>query len=134
MTDLLLPAQASINSQECNCKWVRRPMGDSVIQLGIPRDTVSIDCNIKSTRGHTSIHLTPWEGIAQYKRWNQETYKSHNKASHLMDRFHAAERRTRSIWQSRCLSLHRVACVGWICSSHRSGPPPRISCWTPHLS
>ena len=84
-------------------------MGGSVIWLDIPRDTVLIDCNVKSTRGHTSIHLTPWEGRAQYKRWNQETYKPHDKASHLMDRFHAAERRARSIWQSRCLSLHRVA-------------------------
>ena len=121
MTDLLLPAPASINSQECNCKRVRRPMGGSVIWLHIPRDTMSIDCNIKSTRGHTSIHLTPWEGRAQYKRWNQETYKPHDKASHLMDRFHAAERRARSIWQSRCLSLQHMAHVGWIHPSHRSG-------------
>ena len=97
-------------------------MGNSVIQLDIPRDTVSIDCNIKSTRGHTSIHLTPWESRAQYKRWNQETYKPHDKASHLMDIFHSAERRARSIWQSRCLSLHCMACVGWICPSCRSGP------------
>ena len=122
MTDLLLPTPASINSQECDCKWVRGAMGGSVIWLDIPRDTVSIDCNIKSTRGHTSIHLTPWESRAQYKRWNQETYKPHDKASHLMDRFHAAERRARSIWQSRCLSLHHMACVGWICLSCRSGP------------
>ena len=27
MTDLLLPTPASINSQECDCKWVKRPMG-----------------------------------------------------------------------------------------------------------
>ena len=39
-----------------------------------------------------------------------------------MDRFHAAERRARSIQQSRHLSLHRVAFVGWIHPSHRSGP------------
>ena len=122
MTDLLLPTPASINSQECDCKWVRRPMGGSVIWLDIPRDTMSIDCNIKSTRGHTSIHLTPWESKAQYKRWNQETYKPHDKASHLMNRFHAAERRARSIQQSRCLSLHHVAHIGWICPSHRNGP------------
>ena len=121
MTDLLLPTPASINSQECYCKWVRRPMGGSVIQLDIPRDTVSIDCNIKSTRGHTSIHLTPWESRAQYKRWNQETYKPHDKASHLIDRFHATERRARSIRQSRRLSLHHMACAGWIRPSHRSG-------------
>ena len=122
MTDLLLPTPASITSQECYCKCVRRPMGGSVIWLDIPRDTVSIDCNIKSTRGHTSIHLTPWESRAQYKRWNQETYKPHDKASHLIDRFHAAERRARSIWQSRHLSLHHVAHAGWICSFRRSGP------------
>ena len=114
MTDLLLPTPASINSQECDCKWVRRPMGGSVIWLDIPRDTVLIDCNIKSTRGHTSIHLTPWDSKAQYKRWNQETYKPHDKASHLMNRFHAAERRAGSIRQNRHLSVHRVACIGWI--------------------
>ena len=122
MTDLILPAPASINSQECDCKWVRRPMGGSVIWLDIPRDTVSVDCNIKSTRGHTSICLTPWESKAQYKRWNQETYKPHDKASHLMDRFHAAERGARSIRQSRCLSLHRMAHISWIHPSHRNGP------------
>ena len=122
MTDLLLPTPASINSQECNCKWVRRPMGGSVMQLDIPRDTVSIVCNIKSTRGHTSINMTPWESRAQYKKWNRETYKPHDQASHLMDRFHAAERRARSIRQSRHLSLHRVAHIGWIHPSHRSGP------------
>ena len=97
-------------------------MGGSVIQLNIPRDTVSVDCNIKSTRGHTSIQLTPWESKAQYKRWNQETYKPHAKASNLMNRFHAAERRARSIQQSRCLSLHHMAHIGWIHPSHRNGP------------
>ena len=122
MTDLLLPTPASINSQECDCKWVRRPMGGSVIQLDTPRDTVLVNCNIKSTRGHTSIHLTPWESKAQYKRWNQETYKPHAKASHLINRFHAAERRARSIQQSRHLSLHCVACMSWIRPSHRNGP------------
>ena len=122
MTDLLLPATASINSQECDCKWVRRPMGGSLIWLDIPRDTVSVDCNIKSTRGHTSIQLTPWESKAQYNRWNQETYKPHAKASHLINRFHAAERRARSIWQSRCLSLHRVAHISWVHPSCRNGP------------
>ena len=122
MTDLLLPTPASINSQECDCKWVWRPMGGSVIWLDIPRDTVSVDCNIKSIRGHTSIQLTPWESKAQYKRWNQETYKPHAKASHLINRFHAAERRARSIQHSRCLSLHHVAHIGWICPSCRNGP------------
>ena len=97
-------------------------MGGSVIWLDIPRDTVSIACNIKSTRGHTSIQMTPWESRAQYKKWNQETYKPHDKASHLIDRFYAAERRVRSIRQSRHLSLYRVAHVGWTCPSQKSGP------------
>ena len=97
-------------------------MGGSVIWLDIPRDTVLVDCNIKSTRGHTSIQLTPWESKAQYKRWNQETYKPHAKASHMMNRFHAAERRARSIRQSRHLSLHHVARIGWIHPSCRNGP------------
>ena len=48
--------------------------------------------------------------------------QAHDKVSHLMDRFHAAERRARSIQQSRHLSLHCVACVGCIHPSHRSGP------------
>ena len=59
MTDALLPAPASICSQEVDCKWVRRNIGGSVIRLDIARDTVSVDLNIKSARGHTSIHLTP---------------------------------------------------------------------------
>ena len=122
MTDLLLLAPTSINSQECDCKWVRRPMGDSVIQLDIPRDAVSVVCNIKSTRGHTSVNMTPWESKAQYKRWNRRTYKPHNQASDLIDRFHTAERKARSIQQSRQLSLHRVARIGWVCPSHRDGP------------
>ena len=134
MTDLLLPTPASINSQECDCKWVRRPMGGSVIQLDIPRDTVSIVCNIKSTRGHTSINMTPWESRAQYKRWNRETYKPHDQASHLMERFHAAERRARSVWQSRHLSLHRVG-QNWLDTPlPPKWAPPRTSCWTPHPS
>ena len=122
MTDLLLPTPASINSLECDCKWVRRPMGGSVIRLDIPRDAVSVVCNIKSTRGHTSVNMMPWESKAQYKRWNNETYKPHNQASHLIDRFHAAERKARSIQQSQRLSLHRVAHIGWVCPSHRNGP------------
>ena len=101
MTDLLLLAPASINSLECDCKWVRRPMGGLVIRLDIPRDAVSVVCNIKSTMGHTSVNMTPWESKAQYKRWNSETYKPHNQASHLIDRFHAAERKARSIRKSR---------------------------------
>ena len=31
-------------------------MGGSVLRLDIPHDAVSFDCNIKSARGHTSIH------------------------------------------------------------------------------
>ena len=122
MTDLLLPTPASINSQECDCKWVRRPMGGSVIWLDIPRDAVSVVCNIKSTRGHTSVNMMLWESKAQYKRWNRETYKPHNQASHLIDRFHTAERKARSIRESRQLSLHRVARIGWVHPSHRDGP------------
>ena len=39
-----------------------------------------------------------------------------------MNRFHVAERRARSIWQSRRLSLHHVARIGWIHPSRRNGP------------
>ena len=122
MTDLLLPAPSSINSLECDCKWVRRPMGGLVIQLDIPRDAVSVVCNVKSTRRHTSVNMTPWESKAQYRRWNKDTYKPHGQASHLIDQFHAAERKARSICQSRCLSLHRVARIGWVHPSRRNGP------------
>ena len=59
MTDALLPAPASICSQEMDYKWVRRNIGGSVIRLDIARDTVSVDLNIKFARGHTSIHMTP---------------------------------------------------------------------------
>ena len=76
-------------------------MGGLVIRLDIPRDAVSVVCNIKSTRGHTSVNMTPWESKAQYKRWNRETYNPHNQASHLIDQFHTAERKARSIPQSR---------------------------------
>ena len=74
MTDALLPALASICSQEVDCKWVRRSIGGSVLRLDIAHDTVSVDMNIKSSRGHTSIHLTPWDSQAKYRRWNN-TYK-----------------------------------------------------------
>ena len=97
-------------------------MGGSVIQLDIPRDAVSVVCNIKSTRGHTSVNMTPWKSKAQYRRWNKETYKPHSQASHLIDRFHAAERKARSIHQSQCLSLHRMARIGWVHPSRRNGP------------
>ena len=120
MADLLLPAPASVTSPECDCKWVRRPMGGSVIWLDIPRDAVSVACHIKSTRGHTQIQMTPWDSQAQYRRWNDDTYKPSAQASHLMDKFHAAERRVRTIRQNRRISLHRVARVG------RMPPAPRI--------
>ena len=97
-------------------------MGGSVIRLDIPRDAVLVVCNIKSTRGHTSVNMMPWESKAQYQRWNKDTYKPHSQANHLIDRFHAAERKARSIHQSRCLSLHRVACIGWVRPSRRNGP------------
>ena len=97
-------------------------MGGLVIRLDIPRDAVSVVCNIKFTRGHTSVNMMPWESKAQYRRWNKETYKPHSQANHLIDRFHAAERKARSIRQSQCLSLHRVAHIGWVCPSHRNGP------------
>ena len=120
MTDLLLPAPASVTSPECDCKWVRRPMGGSVIWLDIPRDAVSVACHIKSMRGHTRIQMTPWDSQAQYRRWNEGTYKPSAQASHLMDKFHASERRVRTIRQNRRISLHRVAHVG------RMPPAPRI--------
>ena len=66
--------------------------------------------------------MTPWESKAQYRRWNKDTYKPHSQANHLIDRFHAAERKARSIRPSRRLSLHRVACIGWVCPSRRNGP------------
>ena len=92
-----------------------------MIQLDIPRDAVSVVCNIKSTRGHTSVNKMPWESKAQYKRWNNETYKPHNQASHLIDQFHAAERKARSIRQSWRLSLHRVARISWVRPFRRNG-------------
>ena len=63
-----------------------------------------------------------WESKSQYKRWNNETYKPHNQASHLIDQFQVAEKKARSIRQSRQLSLHRVAHIGWVCPSRRNGP------------
>ena len=92
-----------------------------MIQLDIPRDAVSVVCKIKSTRGHTSVNMMPWESKAQYRRWNKDTYKPHSQENHLIDWFHAAERKARSIRQSRHLSLHRVAHIGWVCPSHRNG-------------
>ena len=108
MSDILLPAPASISSQEVDCKWVRRPFGGSVIHLDIARDTVSIDINVKSTRGHTSIHLTPWDSTPQYKKWN-DTYRPHEKISQQIGAFRAAERKARSSIHSRHISLNWTA-------------------------
>ena len=120
MTDALLPAPASICSQEVDCKWVRRNIGGSVIRLDIARDTVSVDLNIKSARGHTSIHMTPWDSQSQYKRWSN-TYKPRDRTAKQIDAFRAAERRARAILTSHCISLHRT--VG----RHRArwGLPPQ---------
>ena len=120
MTDALLPAPASICSQEVDCKWVRRSIGGSVIRLDIARDTVSVDLNIKSARGHTSIHLTPWDSRSQYKRWGN-AYKPRDRTAKQIDAFRAAERRARAILTSRRISLHRTA------GRHRArwGLPPQ---------
>ena len=120
MTDALLPAPASICSQEVDCKWVRRSIGGSVIRLDIARDTVSVDLNIKSARGHTSIRLTPWDIKSQYKRWGN-AYKPRDRTAKQIDAFRAAERRARAILTSHRISLHRTA------GRHRArwGLPPQ---------
>ena len=120
MTDALLPAPASICSQEVDCKWVRRNIGGSVIRLDIACDTVSVDLNIKSARGHTSIHMTPWDSQSQYKRWSN-TYKPRDRTAKQIDAFRAAERRARAILTSRRISLYRTA------GRHRArwGLPPQ---------
>ena len=120
MTDALLPAPASICSQEVDCKWVRRNIGGSVIRLDIARDTVSVDLNIRSARGHTSIHLTPWDSQSQYKRWGN-AYKPRDRTAKQIDAFRAAERRARAILTSCRISLHRTA------GRHRAcwGLPPQ---------
>ena len=108
MTDALLPAPASICSQEVDCKWVRRSIGGSVLCIDMARDTVSVDMNIKSSRGHTSIHLTPWDSQAQYRRWNN-TYRPRDKTAKQIEAFRAAERKARAILSSRHISLNRTA-------------------------
>ena len=115
MADSLLPAPASITSQECDCKWVRRSIGGCVLRLDIPRDVVSFDCNIKSAREHTTIHMTPWESCSYYKRWNEGSYPPHDKTHQLIENFRAAERRARSILNSRRISLCCTARTGWKC-------------------
>ena len=91
-----------------------------MIRLDIARDTVSVDLNIKSARGHTSIHLTPWDSQSQYKRWGN-AYKPRDRTAKQIDAFRAAERRARAILTSRRISLHRTA------GRHRArwGLPPQ---------
>ena len=129
MADALLPTPASITSQECDCKWVRRPMRGSVLRLDIPWDAVSFDCNIMSARGHTSIHMTPWESRSLYKRWNEESYPLCDKTRQLIENFRAAERRTRAILHSR-ISLNCTARVGWMHPDRCSDTPFRGSAYT----
>ena len=91
-----------------------------MIHLDIARDTVSVDLNIKSARGHTSIRLTPWDSQSQYKRWGN-AYKPRDRTAEQIDAFRAAERRARAILTSRRISLHRTA------GRHRArwGLPPQ---------
>ena len=89
-------------------------MGGSVLRLDIPKDAVSFDCNIKLARGHTSIHMTPWESCFHYKRWNEGSFPPHNKTRQLIENFRAAERKARSILNSRRISLNRTAQIGWM--------------------
>ena len=93
-----------------------------MIRLDIAHDTVSVDLNIKSARGHTSIHMTPWDSQSQYKRWSN-TYKPRDRTAKQIDAFRAAERRARAILISCRISLHRTA------SRHRAhwGLPPQSS-------
>ena len=79
-----------------------------MIRLDIPHDTVSVDLNVKSARGHTSIHMTPWDSQSQYKRWSN-TYKPRDRTAKQIDAFRAAERRARAILTSCRISLHRTA-------------------------
>ena len=130
MADALLPDPASVTSQECDCKWVRRAMGGSVLRLDIPRDAVSFDCNIKSARGHTSIHMTPWGSCSHYKRWSEESYPPHDRTRHLIENFRAAERRTRAILHNRRLSLHQTARAGRMRPARHRDAPLRGATYT----
>ena len=105
-------------------------MGGSVIWLDIPRDAVLVACHIKSTRGHTRIQMTPWDSKAQYRRWNDDTYKPSAQASHLTDKFHATKRRVRTIRQNRRISLHHVARIGRMTTAPRIVPHCRHLEWT----
>ena len=87
---------------------MRRSIGGSVLRIDMARDTVSVDMNIKSSRGHTSINLTPWDSQAQYRRWNN-TYRPRDKAAKQIEAFRAAERKARAILSSCRISLNRTA-------------------------
>ena len=91
-----------------------------MIRLDIACDAVPVDLNIKSTRGHTSIHMTPWDSQSQYKKWSS-TYKPRDRTAKQIDAFRAAERRARAILTSHRISLHRTA------GRHRAcwGLPPQ---------
>ena len=100
-------------------------MGGSVLRLDIPRDAVSFDCNIKSARGHTSIHMTPWESHSHYKRWNEGSYPPHDKTHQLIENFRAAERRARAILNSRRISLNHTTRIGWMHPGRHNDTFPR---------
>ena len=132
MADALLPTPASVTSQECDCKWVRRAMGGSVLHLDIPRDAVSFDCNIKSARGHTSIQMTPWGSHSHYKRWSEESYPPRDRTRHLIENFRAAERRTRAILHTRRINLHQTARAGRMGPARHRDTPLRGATYTTH--
>ena len=98
-------------------------MGGSVLRLDIPRDAVSFDCNIKSARGHTSIHMTPWESRCHYKRSNEGSYPPRDKTRQLIENFRAAERRARAILNSRRINLNHTAQIGWMCPGRHNTFP-----------
>ena len=100
-------------------------MGGSVLRLDIPRDAVSFDCNIKSARGHTSIHMTPWESHSHYKRWNEGSYPPCDKTRQLIENFRAAERRAKAILNSRRISLNHTAQIGWMHPGRHNDTFPR---------
>ena len=105
-------------------------MGGSVLHLDIPRDAVSFDCNIKSARGHTSIHMTPWGSHSHYKRWTEESYTPRDRTHHLIENFRAAERRTRAILHNGRLSLHQTARAGRMRLTRHRDTPLRGTAYT----
>ena len=108
-------APASITLQECDCKWIQWPMGGLVIRIDIPRDTVSLDCYIKSTHGHTSIHMTLWNLQLQYKMWHSEWYPPRDHTWHQIEAFYATEHCARAIVCLRRISLQCTTRASWVC-------------------